>query len=137
MIRAAGSAAIVADHTKFSARGFVAFAGAGDVHALFTTAGVPAARLEAMRKAGLTVEICAPNMEDTPLPEPAIAVLHTSPATIEVFGKLLRERLPGRRVLNILDDSILPELRDNGGDCRRRAPAWRAYAHTARDRGPG
>jgi DeoR/GlpR family transcriptional regulator of sugar metabolism len=64
MIRAAGSAAIVADHTKFSARGFVAFAGAGDVHALFTTAGVPAARLEAMRKAGLTVEICAPTWED-------------------------------------------------------------------------
>lgn len=71
------------------------------------------------------------------MPEPAIAVLHTSPATLEVFGKLLRERLPGQRVINILDDSILPELRDNGGDVSAVLPRWRAYAHTARDRGAG
>lgn len=65
MIRAARSAAIVADHTKFSRRGFVAFAAARDVHALFTTAGAPAARLDAMRKAGLTVEICPEAWEES------------------------------------------------------------------------
>jgi hypothetical protein len=71
------------------------------------------------------------------LPEPAIAVLHTSPATIEVFGRLLRERLPGHRLINILDDSILPELRDNGGDIGRILPRWRSYARIARDQGAG
>jgi Asp/Glu/Hydantoin racemase len=69
------------------------------------------------------------------LPDPAIAVLHTSPATIEVFGRLLRERLPGHRLINILDDSILPELRDNGGDVSAVLPRWHAYARTARDQG--
>jgi Asp/Glu/Hydantoin racemase len=72
-----------------------------------------------------------------PLPEPAIAVLHTSPATIEIFGRLLRERLPGRRLINILDDSILPELRDNGGDISAVLPRWHAYARIARDQGAG
>lgn len=69
--------------------------------------------------------------------DPLIAVLHTSPATIEVFGRLLRERLPGQRVMNILDDSILPELRDNGGDVAAVLPRWRDYARIARDRGAG
>ena len=71
------------------------------------------------------------------MPETAIAVLHTSPATIEVFGKLLRERLPGRRVINILDDSILPELADNGADVAAVLPRWRNYARTAQERGAG
>jgi Asp/Glu/hydantoin racemase len=66
---------------------------------------------------------------------PTIVVIHTSPATIEVFGRLLRERLPGARVSNLLDDSILPELRDNGGDVAAIRPRWRDYARIARDRG--
>ena len=65
MIRAARSAVIVADHTKFSARGFVAFAAARDVQALLTTPGAPAPGLEAMRQAGLAVEICPQAWEDT------------------------------------------------------------------------
>jgi DeoR/GlpR family transcriptional regulator of sugar metabolism len=59
MIRAARAAAIVADHTKFAARGFVAFAAAREVQMLFTTPGAPAGRLRAMRKASVTVEICS------------------------------------------------------------------------------
>ncbi len=59
MIRAARTVAIVADHTKFAARGFIAFATPRDVHTLFTTAGAPAARLRAMQKAGVTVEMCS------------------------------------------------------------------------------
>jgi DeoR/GlpR family transcriptional regulator of sugar metabolism len=58
MIAAARSVAIVADHTKFTAHGFAAFATARDVDALFTNAGAPAARLRALRKAGVAVELC-------------------------------------------------------------------------------
>ena len=64
-----------------------------------------------------------------------ICVIHTSPATIDVFGRLLRERVPHARVSNLLDDSILPELRDNGGDVAAVAPRWREYAKIARDLG--
>jgi DeoR/GlpR family transcriptional regulator of sugar metabolism len=63
MIRAARSVAIVADHTKFEARGFVAFASVRDVQRLFTTSGASAARLRALRKAGVTVEICSQEKE--------------------------------------------------------------------------
>jgi Asp/Glu/hydantoin racemase len=64
-----------------------------------------------------------------------IAVLHTSPATVDVFGRLLRERLPEASVFNLLDDSILPELRDNGADVAAVLPRWRTYARVARDQG--
>jgi Asp/Glu/hydantoin racemase len=65
----------------------------------------------------------------------AITVIHTSPATVEVFGRLLRERLPDARISNILDDSILPQLRENGGDVAAVAPRWGEYARIARDLG--
>jgi Asp/Glu/hydantoin racemase len=65
----------------------------------------------------------------------SIAVVHTSPATIEIFRQLLREQLPGRQIINILDDSILPELRDNGGDLSAVLPRWRDYARIAKERG--
>ncbi|HSV16790.1 MAG TPA: aspartate/glutamate racemase family protein [Casimicrobiaceae bacterium] len=66
---------------------------------------------------------------------PTISVIHTSPATVELFGRLLREHLPAARVANLLDDSILPQLRDNGGDVSAIAPRWNAYARIARDMG--
>ena len=66
---------------------------------------------------------------------PNIVVIHTSPATVDVFGRLLRERLPQARISNILDDSILPQLRDNGGDVAAVAPRWREYARIARGLG--
>lgn len=59
---------------------------------------------------------------------PRIGVIHTSPATVELFGRLIRERFGDARVINILDDSILPELRDNGGDLSAVEPRWRDYA---------
>ena len=64
-----------------------------------------------------------------------IAVIHTSPATIEVFGQLLARQLPGARVINLLDDSVLPQLRDNGGDVAAIAARWQQYAQIARERG--
>ena len=66
---------------------------------------------------------------------PAIAILHTSPATVELFTGLLRERLPTARIFNLLDDSILPELRDNGGDVTAVSARWTTYAAIARDQG--
>jgi hypothetical protein len=66
---------------------------------------------------------------------PTIAVIHTSPATVEVFAKLLAERLPDAKVINLLDDSVLPQLRENGGDIAAVAPRWRQYARIAQERG--
>ena len=64
-----------------------------------------------------------------------IGILHTSPATVEVFGRLLREALPGIRLFNLLDDSILPQLGENGGDVGAVEPRWAGYAAVLRDRG--
>jgi Asp/Glu/hydantoin racemase len=66
---------------------------------------------------------------------PTVAVIHTSPATVELFSRLLGERLPGSRVINLLDDSVLPQLRDNGGDVGAVLPRWRDYARIVRDQG--
>jgi Asp/Glu/hydantoin racemase len=63
---------------------------------------------------------------------PRIVVIHTSPATVDLFARMLRATLPHARVSNMLDDSILPELRDNGGDIAAIAPRWESYARTAR-----
>jgi aspartate/glutamate racemase len=45
-----------------------------------------------------------------------LAVIHTTPVTVETFKALAAEALPGYEVVNFVDDSILPQLRDNGGD---------------------
>jgi glutamate racemase len=66
---------------------------------------------------------------------PKIGIIHTSPATIDLFGRLLRERIPGATVINLLDDSILPELRDNGNDLSAVEPRWREYARIVSGRG--
>ncbi len=66
---------------------------------------------------------------------PRIGVVHTSPATVELFGKMLRERLAGVEIVNILDDSILPELRANGGDLEAVAPRFLIYVDQTRRRG--
>lgn len=66
---------------------------------------------------------------------PTVAVIHTSPATVELFARLLAEQLPEARIVNMLDDSVLPELRDNGGDITAIAPRWSQYARIAKDGG--
>jgi Asp/Glu/hydantoin racemase len=45
-----------------------------------------------------------------------LAIIHTSPATLELLKAQAAELLPGVDVVNFLDDSILPQLRRNGGD---------------------
>jgi hypothetical protein len=67
---------------------------------------------------------------------PDIVIIHTTPATIDLFNRLLRERLPDVRIANILDDSILPELRDNGGNVSAVSERWREYVGIAKRMGP-
>ena len=45
-----------------------------------------------------------------------LATIHTTPLTIEPLATLAGEILPGTRVVNLVDDSILPQLLENGGD---------------------
>jgi Asp/Glu/hydantoin racemase len=66
-----------------------------------------------------------------------IGVTHTSPAAVELFGRLLKERLPGVRVINVLDDTILPQLLENGGDLAAIEPRWRSYVRVLSEQGAG
>jgi Asp/Glu/hydantoin racemase len=45
-----------------------------------------------------------------------LAIIHTSPATLEPLKAQAAELLPGVEVVNIVDDSILPQLLQNGGN---------------------
>lgn len=45
-----------------------------------------------------------------------LAIIHTTPATIEPLKALAAELLPGYEIVNFVDDSILPQLAQNGGD---------------------
>lgn len=45
-----------------------------------------------------------------------LAILHTTTATVEPLKALAAELLPNCRVINFVDDSILPQLAANGGD---------------------
>jgi aspartate/glutamate racemase len=45
-----------------------------------------------------------------------IAVLHTTPVTVEPLKKLAADKIPGCQVMNFVDDSILPQLIENGGN---------------------
>ena len=44
-----------------------------------------------------------------------LAVIHTSPVTVDTFKALAAELIPGCEVVNFVDDSILPQLAANGG----------------------
>lgn len=43
-----------------------------------------------------------------------LVIIHTTPSTIDSLGKLVREILGDCRVVNLLDDSILPEINEAG-----------------------
>lgn len=64
-----------------------------------------------------------------------IAIIHTTPVTVEPLKALATELLPGYDVLNWVDDSILPELRRNNGDIQAVAERWLAYARYAEQGG--
>lgn len=48
--------------------------------------------------------------------ERKVAVLHTTPVTVDPLKELATNVIPGCIVLNFVDDSILPQLIENGGN---------------------
>ncbi len=45
---------------------------------------------------------------------PKLAIIHTAPVNIEPLNALASELLPAYEVINLMDDSILPHLRNGG-----------------------
>lgn len=59
----------------------------------------------------------------------SVGIIHTTPATIASLGALAQELLPGVQVVNLLDDSILGDMRDNHNVAFVRE-RWLSYAAT-------
>lgn len=64
-----------------------------------------------------------------------LAIIHTTTATVEPLRALAEELLPGYRVINIVDDSILPQLAENGGDVAAVAGRVAQYMRFAAEAG--
>lgn len=64
-----------------------------------------------------------------------LAIIHTTPVTIEPLKGLANDILPGYQIMNFLDDTILPELLRNGGDIGAVADRWLTYARFAEQAG--
>ncbi len=64
-----------------------------------------------------------------------LAIIHTTPATIASLKQLALEVLPGCTVINFLDDSILSQLANNGGDLTQVEERLIVYARFAEQAG--
>lgn len=65
-----------------------------------------------------------------------IAIIHTTPVTVESLKQLVAEEIgPDCEVVNLLDDSILPELARNGGKVEDIRDRWIQYAKIAESLG--
>jgi len=65
-----------------------------------------------------------------------LAIIHTTPVTIDSLKSLVQEEIgPDCEVINLLDDSILPELASNGADVAAVESRWVAYAKIAESLG--
>ena len=64
-----------------------------------------------------------------------IGLIHTTPVTIEVLKPLAAELLPGVNVINIMDDSILPQLQESDGDLSKVEKRWLNYVMYACEAG--
>lgn len=64
-----------------------------------------------------------------------VAVIHTSPLTVEPLKALVSELVPGAAVVNFVDDSILPQLGRNGGDVSQVEERLLSYARFAQQVG--
>ncbi len=60
-----------------------------------------------------------------------LAIIHTTPATLDPLKSLANEILPGCELVNFVDDSILPQLAKNGGNIEEVAPRFLSYASFA------
>ncbi len=64
-----------------------------------------------------------------------LAIIHTTPATIEPLKALAAEMLPDCEIVNFVDDSILPQLAHNGGDVTAIVGRIGQYAQFAQEVG--
>ncbi|HUC91655.1 MAG TPA: aspartate/glutamate racemase family protein [Paenibacillus sp.] len=60
-----------------------------------------------------------------------LAIVHTTPVTVDPLKALAQETMPGIEVVNLVDDSILPQLAVNGGQVEEIRDRWREYARIA------
>ncbi len=66
-----------------------------------------------------------------------LAIIHTTPVTVEPLKALAQEMIPGCEIINFVDDSILPQLAANGGNVDDIAERWIQYARFAEQAGAG
>jgi Asp/Glu/hydantoin racemase len=64
-----------------------------------------------------------------------LAIIHTTPVTVDTFKTLAGEMMPDWEVINFVDDSILPQLGQNGGRLEEIQERWTAYAKFAEQQG--
>jgi thiamine pyrophosphate-dependent acetolactate synthase large subunit-like protein len=64
-----------------------------------------------------------------------LAIIHTTPVTIEPLKELAQKIIGECEIVNLVDDSILPQLSNNGGNIKEIAERWESYAKVAQGQG--
>lgn len=64
-----------------------------------------------------------------------LAIIHTTPVTIEPLKELATKVIGDCEIINLVDDSILPQLSKNGGNIQEIAERWESYAKVAEQLG--
>lgn len=64
-----------------------------------------------------------------------LAIIHTTPVTVESLKELANKMLGDCEIINIVDDSILPQLSKNEGNVQEIAERWESYAKVAQGQG--
>lgn len=64
-----------------------------------------------------------------------LAIIHTTPVTIEPLKELATKMIGDCEIINLVDDSILPQLSKNGGNIQEIAHRWESYAKVAEQLG--
>jgi Asp/Glu/hydantoin racemase len=64
-----------------------------------------------------------------------LAIIHTTAVTVAPLKELAGELLPGTKVINFVDDSILPQLLENGAEVAAVTPRLLQYSRFAQEVG--
>lgn len=64
-----------------------------------------------------------------------LAIIHTTPLTVAPLADLAAELLPGTTLVNFVDDSVLPQLAENGGRVQAVSPRLVQYSRFAEEVG--
>lgn len=64
-----------------------------------------------------------------------IALIHTTPVTVDSLKKLIKEKEPEAEIINLVDDSILPELINNQADISLVEKRVKFYIQVAAEQG--